>query len=431
MNKNKLIKRKKLRKIRFRKLSEKRWRKKLKKIRRKYSRTKVQNNSQKLFLKKVLDKKPIFKIFNEKKFYKKPIIYNNVAFIDIPEVFSFSKNTFDTINIIKEIAYSAKNEYSIFLNHENCKEIDLAASLVMDTIILEYRNACKKLKLKVNFSGRLSKCSKVNDILRFSGIVHNLNIEKTRENSRFKLLPLTKNEESGIMTTKIIDYYISCLKTKGYTLTEKGENYFSTMIGEVISNCSDHGGRNVQWYALGHFITEDGECNLTIFDFGDTIYEGLKNKSIYEKTINKLEQLTSFHRKAFHHIDEELLWTLFSLQHGISRLNSIQDETRGQGTVDLIDSFQKLGAKYDKEGKIQKPIMSITSGNINILFDGTYTIREEQNNLKIIAFNEENSLEQEPDNKYVKNIGNYFPGTVISIKFFIDRKYIEELKKSE
>lgn len=431
MNKTQRIKGRKLRKIRFRKLSEKRWRKKLKRIKRNHSKIKKQKNSQKLFLKKVLDKKPIFKIFNEKKFYKKPEIYDRVAFIDIPEVFSFSKNAFDTINVIKEIAYAAKNEYSIFLNHENCKEIDLAASLVMDTIILEYRNACKKLKLKVNFSGKLSRCSNVNDVLRFSGIVHNLNIEKTRENSRFKLLPLTKNEESGIMTTKIIEYYTSCLKTKGYGLTEEGENYFSTMIGEVISNCSDHGGENVQWYALGHFITQDGECNLTIFDFGDTIYEGLKNKSMYQKTINKLEQLTSFHRKMFHHTDEELLWTLFSLQHGISRLNSMQDETRGQGTIDLIDSFQKLGSKYDKEGNIQKPIMSITSGNINILFDGTYTIKEDENNLKVIAFNEENNLEKEPDKKYVKNIGNYFPGTVISIKFFIDREYIEELKKNE
>lgn len=430
MNNIPRIKRRKLRKIRFRKLSEKRWRKELKK-RRNHGRTKKQSNQKNLFLKKVLEKKPIFKIFNQKHFYKKPELYDNVAFINIPEVFSFSKNTYDTINVIKEIAYSAKNEYSIFLNHENCKEIDLAASLVMDTIIMEYRNVCKKLKLKINFSGKLSKYSNVNDILRFSGIVHNLNIEKTKENSRFKLLPLTKNEESGIMTTKIIDYYTSCLNTKGYGLTEEGENYFSTMIGEVISNCSDHGGENVQWYALGHFITQDGECNLTIFDFGDTIYEGLKNKSLYQKTINKLEQLTSFHRKMFHRIDEELLWTLFSLQHGISRLNSIKDETRGQGTIDLINSFQKLGRKYDKDGNIQKPIMSITSGNINILFDGTYTIKEDENKFKIIAFNEENSLEKEPDNRYVRNIGNYFPGTVLSIKFFIDREYIEELKKNE
>ena len=431
MNKIKRIKGRKLKKIKFRKLSEKRWRKKLKRIRNNNGKTKKQINRKNLLLRKILDKKPIFKIFNQKRFYKKPEIYGNIAFIDIPEVFSFSKNAYDTINVIKEIAYAARNEYSIFLNHENCKEIDLAASLVMDTIIMEYRNVCKKLKQKINFSGKLSKYSNINDILRFSGIVHNLNIEKTRDNSRFKLLPLTKNEESGTMTTKIIEYYSSCLKTKGYGLTEEGENYFSTMIEEVISNCSDHGGENVQWFALGHFITQDGECNLTIFDFGDTIYEGLKNKTLYQKTANKLEYLTSFHKKMFHRTDEELLWTLFSLQHGISRLNSAQDETRGQGTIDLIDSFQKLGRKYDKDGNIQKPIMSITSGNINILFDGTYTIREDENNLKVIAFNAENSLKNEPDEKYVKNIGNYFPGTVISIKFFIDREYIEELKKNE
>ena len=71
MNKTQRIKGRKLRKIRFRKLSEKRWRKKLKRIKRNHSKIKKQKNSQKLFLKKVLDKKPIFKIFNEKKFYKK------------------------------------------------------------------------------------------------------------------------------------------------------------------------------------------------------------------------------------------------------------------------------------------------------------------------------------------------------------------------
>lgn len=429
MRKERITKGRKLRYIKLRKLSEKRLRKKLKRHRKGKRFFKKGISKKKTDFKKLLDKKSIFKIFNEKKFYKKPQIIKNVAIINIPEVFSFSNNTFDTINVIKEIAYSAKNQYSIFLNHENCKEIDLAASLVMDTIIMEYRNICKKLKLKVNFSGQLSTSMKVNDILRFSGIVHNLDIDKTKEHSRFKLLPLTKNEEAGILTTKIIDYYSDCLKTKGFCLTEAGENHFSTLMGEVISNCSDHGGENVQWYALGHYITEYGECNLTIFDFGDTIYEGLKNKSLYQKTTNKLEELTLAHKNFFQHPDEELLWTLFSLQHGISRLNSVEDETRGQGTIDLIDSFQKLGGKYDGNGNIQKPIMSITSGNINILFDGTYTIKENNNDYKIIAFNEKNSLEEEPDERYVRNIKNYFPGTVLSMKFFIDRKYIEELKK--
>lgn len=379
----------------------------------------------------LLNKSLIFKIFDDKKFYKKPQIYMERAYIEIPEIFSFSKNAFETIDVLKKISYAVKNELSIFINHKKCNEIDLAASLVMDVILMEYKNMSKKSNLKKGVEGFLSNNIKVNEVLRFSGILNNLGIKKSRKNSRLELLPLTKNEDSGIMTTKIIEYYNKCLNSKKFMLNEEGENYFSTMIGEVISNCSDHGGKNVQWYALGHYSDKDSECNLTIFDFGNTIYNGLKNDTISDKTTDKLKKLTEYHKKKFKKIDEELLWTLFALQHGISRLNSDEDATRGQGTVDLIDSFQKLGSKYDENGNLENPIMSITSGNINILFDGTYTIKENTDNLKIIAFNENNDLKESPDERFVRNTKNFFPGTVISIRFFIDRKYIEEVQNNE
>lgn len=387
--------------------------------------------SKNFIFKQLLKNSLIFKTFDEKKFYRKPVIINEITYIDIPEIFSFSKNPSETINVFKEITYSIKNEYSIFINHEKCKEIDLAASLVMDVILIEYKNLCKKSKSKINVSGKLAKNQKVNELLEFSGILNSLGISKKRDNSRLVLLPLTKNEDAGIMTTKIIDYFNNCLMRRNFILNEVGELNFSTMIGEVVSNCSDHGGDKVQWYALGHYTEYDSECNLTIFDFGNTIYESLKDNSISINTVNKLQELTNYHKKAFKKTDEELLWTLFSLQHGISRLNSEQDNTRGLGTIDLIDSFQNLGMKYDENNNLLKPIMSITSGKINILFDGTYTIKEDVNGLKNIAFNEANDLKEQPDEKYVKNINNFFPGTVISIKIFIDRKYIEEIRQDE
>lgn len=437
MRLSKIVRGRKLKRIKFEKVSQKRLRKLLKRRKRyKYwSKTRICKrnhfgNKENLYFKNVILTKPIFRLFDKNNFYKKPNIKDGVAYIVIPDVFSFAKNAYNTINVIKEIAYAARNGYSIFINHSFCGEIDLAASLVMDSILIEYKNVTSKLKLKVKLAGQLSNNAKVNDILKFSGILHNLDIEKTKDNSRFQLLPLTKNENSGIMTTKIIDYYKNCLNTKGYTLSPKGELYFSKMIGEVINNCSDHGGNDVQWYALGHYFKSDGECNLAIFDFGDTIYNGLKNNVLSEKTTAKLQKLTSYHKNLFSSVDEELLWTLFSLQHGISRLNSCQDETRGQGTIDLIDSFQKLGMKYDN-GKIEKPIMSIVSGNISILFDGKYSIQENEDELKVIAFNSNNDLKMPPDNKYVKNIHNFFPGTIISIRFFIDRQYIQELKGNE
>lgn len=428
--KNECINKVKLRKIKKEKLLKRREHVFIKKSRK--SGHGGYNKIKKSFLfKQLLNKNAIFQIFEEKNFYKKPKIYLESAYLEIPEVFSFSKNAFETINVLKELSYSVKNELPIFINHKQCKEIDLAASLVMDVILMEYKNMSKKSKLRIEVEGILSENSKVNEILKFSGILNNLGIIKSKRDSRLELLPLTKNEDSGIMTTKIIDYYNKCLNSKNFILNEEGETYFSTMIGEVISNCSDHGGQNVQWYALGHYTEKDSECNLTIFDFGNTIYEGLKNNTICSKTIEKLKKMTEYHKIKSKKVDKELLWTLFSLQHGISRLNSDCDSTRGQGTVDLIDSFQKLGAKYNDAGILEKPLMSITSGNINILFDGTYTIKENSENLKIIAFNENNDLKEEPDKKFVKNTKNFFPGTVISIKFFVDRKYIEEVQNNE
>lgn len=423
------MKHRKKRKIKMLKLLKRRTNKFLKKVRNK-STTYYEISNENLF--EVLIKNSfIYKHLNKCKFYKKPNIQNGKAIIEIPKIFSFSKNPFNTIDVFKELFFSFENKLSIFINHENCEEIDLAASLVMDIIVMEFRNICKRIGLKREFGGKLSRNENVNDVLKFSGVLNNLGIIKSKKNSRLELLPLIKNQDPGIMSTKIIEYYNNCLESKGFILNAEGANHFSTMLGEVIKNCSDHGGKGVQWYASGHYTKDDGEFNLAIFDFGNTIYEGLKNETLSKDTIKTLNELTAYHKEGFKRVDEELLWTLFSLQHGISRLNSEEDNTRGQGTVDLICGFQQLGGKYADNGNLEKPIMSITSGNINILFDGTYTIKSDKNGLKVIAFNNENDIKSAPDEKYVKNIKKFFPGTVISIRFFIDRKYIEEIKNND
>lgn len=80
----------------------------------------------------------------------------------------------------------------------------------------------------------------------------------------------------------------------------------------------------------------------------------------------------------------------------------------------------------NNEGKKTK--MAIISGRCHILFDTTYNLKEEfidGKKVPIIAFNEENDLSKAPDINYVKKIEEYFPGTMISIEFYLDRRYIE------
>lgn len=48
-----------------------------------------------------------------------------------------------------------------------------------------------------------------------------------------------------------------------------------------------------------------------------------------------------------------------------------------------------------------------------------------------IAFNEDNDLNKKPDKKCVYNLQNKFPGTIISMELYLDRKYFEQLLSEE
>lgn len=115
---------------------------------------------------------------------------------------------------------------------------------------------------------------------------------------------------------------------------------------------------------------------------------------------------------------EDDLLTLIALQSQVSCKNESPADTRGNGTVDLIEFFQKVHADGEEIGADGAgPRMALLSGSTHILFDGTYQLRENSNGTKVIAFNEENDLEMKPDPKYVHRLKAKFPGTVISIRF--------------
>ncbi len=47
---------------------------------------------------------------------------------------------------------------------------------------------------------------------------------------------------------------------------------------------------------------------------------------------------------------------------------------------------------------------------------------------KIIAFNDENDIYMPSNSDNVIFMKNYFPGTVISLKFYLDSRYINKMK---
>jgi hypothetical protein len=97
------------------------------------------------------------------------------------------------------------------------------------------------------------------------------------------------------------------------------------------------------------------------------------------------------------------------------------NETRGNGTRDIVEFFSELG----NPGR-----MCIVSGHAYILFDGKYEFREIMRGndpLKIITFNQSGTLEEPPEKEYVRRLPKPFPGTMVSIKLTLDEEYLTKL----
>ena len=379
----------------------------------------------------------IVKVLNNTNFKKKVRRKKNQTEvrINIPSVFSFINNPNETILTLKRIYYAGMNNHikSIYFNYSQCNELGLCASLITDLIVLSLPRYKSK---KIYLHGSAPKSFEARKLFNITGLPKHLGIvDQSTPDS--EILDTLSNLESGEMSERVVDFYDKCLSTQGYSLTMSGKSAFANMIGEVINNSEQYSGVNGTWHALGYFDKPEkgenyGKCRLVLMNFGNSIYESLKEEDTTEYTKNQLEKHT---KKNYNFIDkitytEEMLWTLYSLQQNISKKRKDINDNRGNGTIKLIKNFMAVGAKYENK----QSIMSITSGKCQIIFDGTYELKEKNNNGKKydqVAFNEENDLNKKPDRKYVYCIQNKFPGTIISMEIYLDGKYFDQLLNKE
>ncbi|MGB9236815.1 MAG: hypothetical protein WCC04_20595 [Terriglobales bacterium] len=353
----------------------------------------------------------------------------------MPETFSFIDSPDETMEFIDHLqaVVSRKNIRSLFIDHSGCKELDLCASLVMDTII-EHRRRSDTLSL----SGKFSTDERVNILLRASGLLkrihHPSSILPPEIEARVKKSDLyfgfskysERSPHCDRAATHLTDYFSLCLQQAGAKLSRSGENKLATLIGEAISNAEEHA--RGKWFAKAHFDLlrpkeqEGGACHIVLVNFSETtIFRSFMSPRASSETFRRMRAYAAEHlgkglfEKPY---DEEALCTLYALQEGVSSL----PERRGTGTTSLIDFFLQLAGV--------NPRMCVLSGHAFILFDGKYRLKPEPfegGERQVIAFNGDNSLERPPDGKYVRTVSNPFPGTLISIKFNLKEKYASSL----
>ncbi|MCM3040396.1 hypothetical protein M3201_11870 [Paenibacillus motobuensis] len=400
--------------------------------------------------------------------YKRKIKYNQngQVVIKLPQNFSLIHNPDAAIEVFEELNYIHKLDIrGVYFDHYSCTEIDIGASTVMDIFALNLNNYFRKRK-ELDFEGAYPKDTKVTCLLISSGIMSHLGVDKdARKNlidagitKPFNLLSGGKHTStfrvgssttlkssdgasvSDLAATRVVEYFIECLETQGFGLETEGQAYLTQIVGETINNCELHSGEFCQWFASGYYYShaEDqcGELHLSIINFGQTIYEGLKYFSKSQRTRDELTNISKEHLdKGFFSAnkwDEESLWTLYALQDGVSKEKTDNAGLdRGNGTIQLISAFQSIGGNMN--GGI--PEMSIISGNSYIYFNtdpisklGPVDVGGTER--YHVAFNESNDIRQPPSDKHVRKLKNYFPGTAITMRFFLDKKYIERVKKS-
>lgn len=381
----------------------------------------------------------------------KKIIINDKAYINVPEVFSISENPNETIRFLRQlyaIAKSAKINIMQF-DHSNCRLLGLSASTIMDIIVYSTMKYREKQNTDINYLGELPQNAGVRDILLASGLPRHLGAEYKMQYDEkhveaFEMITgecSALNKISGRVSTSLTNYFNKCLRKQGMELNDDGTLLLSRILGEVINNCEIHGDNQSTWYTQGYYKSlgkeSYGEMQLLFLNIGNTIYEGLKYNSSKE-TRTRLQHILDRHKKYMNkEWNEEMVSTVFALQQGISRLRDEDIEgyaARGTGTVRLIEQMHIIG---ESESGL-KPRMTLVSGKTYIDFSGEYKMQNimftddiafGNGKKKIIAFNNENDIYKPADNSRVKRLQENFPGTIISLKFYLDSRYIQKKQK--
>lgn len=353
--------------------------------------------------------------------------------VTIPPTFSFIDAPDEALASLEEVVYWSRRSASrLRIDQRRCTDLDLCAGSVLVALGLEARGS-----LRTRLSGYLPIDGVARDIVLATGFPRVLKL-RFAPRQHFKVLDpihgpnLTRRKgklhvpDFTIASDRLTDYITACYAAHGVDFSSE-QGRLAKLLTEVLENAEIHGGDRHGWWVAGYLRHPDGEaygdCHIAIFNFGRTLSQTLRDiqDSSQRSEIEGLVRahasrgLFERHRERW---TEDDLWTLYALQEGVTRFYGVAGTRRGAGTALMISAFQDLGrtASGDRE-----PKMSVTSGKTHIVFDGRYRMALKDGR-RVIAFNDANELMQAPAQGTVMHLKRHFPGTVISLRFFIDPK---------
>ncbi len=378
----------------------------------------------------------------------------------VPSEFSLVDHPEVSYNFIREVtaALVLQRYVRVSLDYTNCKRISLDAQIYLDVIlkdVISFYKRCSEYKrispAVEEIRGDHVRVQEVRKLLWSVGspAVHSDASIKYPDIVPYKLCihnslgnsPKTIYRKD-IDTTTLVDYVKDSLARLGRKLTDEKLEDLCIVISEILINAEEHS-TNKYRFSVGYFTEKNdngehyGVFRLVIMNFGQTIYEKFKDPDCPNpESVTKMRDISvTYNKKKFftkREFEEETLWTLYSLQEGITCTDPAEYKKRGNGSIRFIDSFFNIKGDKTVADDISK--MTIMSGNTKIVFDGTYKITSNVMNgetFQYMTFNESGNIMNKPDANFVKFVDYYFPGTIISAEILLnedDLKYGNELQ---
>ena len=363
-----------------------------------------------------------------------------------PKKFSFTENYDESIRLIYQAVFSFEKTFDnkIILSFVKCKKVELCCLFLLDSLMDDiYQH---KRRIFSNF--RTSKTphadivkSKSSEVNKRLCVLDNKLIYEIEASDK-SLLPVHKIFFQGQKNSKS---YIESRKKKathntvaflnqmlsdftGYELAPDGINKYEGLISEAIDNAEQHSYYRGEWYSASYFFedleknSEEGvaEVQLHIFNLGDSIFKSFQREEKQNsKMINVLDGICSIINKKSSHFEKSNLYTLLALNQGVSSLH-FTDESRGTGTIKLLDSFFEIG-DYEDKGRGLEPLMLIVSGDTMVKIDNKYKHYKSESGKINVSLNDTQSVYDPPKKSHLQGVKSELIGTLFSIRIYINK----------
>ncbi|EJK2105644.1 hypothetical protein [Vibrio cholerae] len=355
------------------------------------------------------------------------------------DIFSDPEAVLKSLARLQE-ALSDKKVKKVYFSQSKVTKTSLGSEFLLGKLATEYQDHRLEINTPIDYEGKLPKDKRAFELTKHIGILSevmspthkSMKFEVTNgsvhvykvDNKLSEVASVSSEDKKTDTTTGCVAHLEKCLNEQQLSLKEGAANKIRFCIGEILDNANEHCNRTAPvWYVRSFLNTSSKRgrfFELMVLNLGDTIaetFEALPETS-------KAKKLAM--RYVYKHLGKESkqnLLTVSALQGNTSSKKD-EDPTRGQGTVNLIETFEKIylsyvGLRGCRTNSVAQ--MNLISGSTVVKFDGTYHSCTEVNSKGeesvTIAFNKESSLELPPDSSFVYSMeGVFFPGLMINIR---------------